>query len=163
MFFNSSNLQIRSRRSPRSTAQNECGDDSRSRPSPRKARRQSRTRAGAVIVEMAVCMPLMILLIFGCLECNSSIFLSQTLTSAAHEGALVGLRQNATAAEVRDRIATIMASRNISDYTVGLKTSGIPFNSLLPGQPFTIVITADKQNSFISIVSLKASVTALRP
>ena len=118
---------------------------------------------GSIIVEMAMCMPVMILLVFGCLELNSSIFLSQTLTSAAHEGALVGLRQNATEDEVVERVATIMNSRNISGYTVDVKTFGTSFDSLASGEKFAIFIEAPRSNSFISLSEISAEVTAQRP
>ena len=132
----------------------------------RKMRYRSSKRQrsiGTVIVEMAMCMPLMLLLVFGCLELNSSIFLSQTLTSAAHEGALVGLRQNATEAEVINRVNTIMTARNISGYTLEVQTLGTPFESLDSGEQFTVFIQAPRSGSYISLSNVSAQVTALRP
>ena len=118
---------------------------------------------GTVIVEMAVCLPVMLLLVFGCLELNSSIFLSQTLTSAAHEGALVGLRQNATEAEVIERVETIMTARNIDEYTLELKTFGIDFADLEPGERFAIAIETPRSNQWVSLSQINVEVTALRP
>jgi len=118
---------------------------------------------GTVIVEMAVCLPVMLLLVFGCLELNSSIFLSQTLTSAAHEGALVGLRQNATEAEVIDRVETIMTARSISEYTLELKTFGTDFAELESGEKFTIAIETPRSNQWVSLSQINVEVTALRP
>ena len=118
---------------------------------------------GTVIVEMAVCLPVMLLLVFGCLELNSSIFLSQTLTSAAHEGALVGLRQNATEAEVIERVETIMTARNIDQYTLELKTFGTDFVDLESGERFAIAIETPRSNQWISLSQINVEVTALQP
>ena len=118
---------------------------------------------GAVILEMAACLPVMLLLVFGCLELNSSIFLSQTLTSAAHEGALVGLRQNATEADVLSRVGTIMDARNITGYSLELKTFGTHFDDLQSGQQFANALQAPRSNQFISLSQVGVEVTALRP
>ena len=138
---------------------------------PKRAHRKMRCRrlsngrgpVGTVIVEMAVCLPVMLLLVFGCLELNSSIFLSQTLTSAAHEGALVGLRQNATEAEVIERVETIMTARNIDQYTLELKTFGTDFADLESGERFAIAIETPRSNQWISLSQINVEVTALRP
>ncbi len=114
-------------------------------------------------MEMAVCIPVMLLLVFGCLELNSSIFLSQTLTSAAHEGALIGLRQNATESEVANRVALVMKARNISQYALDIDTFGTPFDALESGQKFAIHIEAPRSNSFIRLSKVDAKVTAMRP
>jgi len=135
------------------------------------ARRRTRNRrlskgrgpVGTVIVEMAICLPVMMLLVFGCLELNSSIFLSQTLTSAAYEGAIVGLRQNATEAEVIDRVATIMEARSVSHYTLEVKTFGTAFDELASGEKFAIAIETPKANKWVSLSEVSVEVTALRP
>ena len=48
-------------------------------------------RLGAAIVEMAICLPVIVLLTYGTIELAGGLFLKQTLTSAAHEGALAGM------------------------------------------------------------------------
>ena len=128
-------------------------------------RRSSKGRGpiGTVIVEMAVCLPLMLLLVFGCLELNSSLFLSQTLTSAAHEGALVGLRQNATEADVIERVETIMTARNVTQYTLELKTFGTDFADLESGEKFAIAIETPRSHQYVSLSEISVEVTALRP
>ena len=49
-------------------------------------------RLGAAIVEMAICLPVIVLLTYGTIELAGGLFLKQTLTSAAHEGALAGIK-----------------------------------------------------------------------
>ena len=118
---------------------------------------------GAVIVEMAVCLPLMLLVVFGCIEANTALFRGQTLTSAAHEGALVGLKRTATAEDITNRVATIMSSRGIEEYTLNLETFGIPFENLESGDQFRIELSTTLKNNFISGNGVEAAVTALRP
>ena len=92
-------------------------------------------RLGAAIVEMAICLPVIVLLTFGTIELASGLFLKQTLTSAAHEGALVGMRLDATEASVRDRVELILAVREVEDCVCLLYTSPSPRDGLLSRMP----------------------------
>jgi Flp pilus assembly protein TadG len=118
---------------------------------------------GAVIVEMAICLPLMLLVVFGCVDVSSAIFRAQTLTSAAHEGALYGLRQNVTEQEIRDRVSTVLTARGIQNFTVNLKTAGGAFENLESGEPFTIELTSEVNSDHLTARNVSATVTGLRP
>lgn len=118
---------------------------------------------GAVIIEMAVCLPLMLLVVFGCIEVSSGIFRGQTLTSAAHEGALVGLKPNATEQDIANRVSTVMAARGISDFTMQINTFGVGFENLQSGERFRIELATEINNSYLTNREVGASVTALRP
>jgi len=118
---------------------------------------------GAVIVEMAVCLPLMCLVVFGCLEVSTGVFRAQPLTSAAHEGALVGLKPNATQQDITDRVSVVMAARGIQEFMLHIEPSGVAFDDLLPGEPFRIEIATEMNNSYITTRIIDASVTALHP
>lgn len=119
---------------------------------------------GSVIVEMAVCLPVMLLLVFGCLELNSSIFLSQTLTSAAHEGALIGSGHGATEADVIDRVEAVLKARNVDEFTLEVRTFGAAdFDQLLPGERFAVAIGTPRANRFVDLSQIDVEVSALRP
>ena len=75
-------------------------------------------RLGAAIVEMAICLPVIVLLTYGTIELAGGLFLKQTLTSAAHEGALAGMRLDATEASVRERVELILAVREVEDLSL---------------------------------------------
>jgi len=94
-------------------------------------------RLGAAIVEMAICLPLIVLLTFGTIELASGLFLKQTLTSAAHEGALAGMRADATEATVRERVELILAVREVEDCTITITPSGAAFDAMVSGDTFT--------------------------
>lgn len=126
-------------------------------------RGRSGVRLGAVIVEMAVCLPLMLLVVFGCLDISRAIFRAQTLTSAAHEGALVGLRPNATLEEVGNRVSTVLRARGVDQFVVNIETFGTQFESLEAGQPFRIELRSTVNSDYITARTISASVTGLRP
>ena len=119
--------------------------------------------AGAVIVEMAVCLPLMILVVFGCIDISNGIFSGQTLTSAAHEGALVGLRANATEQEVADRVNSVLNARGVKDYTFNIETFGVGFENLESGERFRIELSTMLDGSYLTKRPVSVAVTALRP
>lgn len=58
-------------------------------------------RSGAVTVEVALCLPILFLLLFGCLEMASANMLKHATESAAYEGARVGILPGATPAGVQ--------------------------------------------------------------
>ncbi len=130
-----------------------------------KTRRITGPPRGAAIVELAICIPVLVLLIWGTTELNNAIFLKQTLTSAAHEGALFGLRTNSTEQEVLERIDLVLSTRTVGTYTTEIESStGKSFSELLPGDPFTIVIesTPIRDLMVVSFTAVEARVTAVR-
>jgi len=48
--------------------------------------REGRSRKGIATVELAVCLPIMVILVLGFIEASSAIFLKQRLTASAYEG-----------------------------------------------------------------------------
>ena len=128
-------------------------------------RKRSKTRTrGAAIVELAVCLPVMVLMVFGTVEVASSIFLKQTLTSAAHEGALTGMRQNAVESDVLDRVNLILSARNISGCTVQVLTdqTGVSFDQLAPGGMFRVQIQKEQTSRFTAFTNFTVSVASQR-
>jgi Flp pilus assembly protein TadG len=53
--------------------------------------KRGRTRAGAVVVEMAILAPLLITLMLGMFELSRAMMVKQTLTAAARKGARTGI------------------------------------------------------------------------
>ena len=120
-------------------------------------------RLGAAIVEMAICLPVIVLLTFGTIELSSGLFLKQTLTSAAHEGALVGMRLDATEASIRERVELILELREVEDSNITITPSGSAFDDLESGDTFTIRIDKDSQNAFVDFTAVSVSVSTKRP
>ena len=75
-------------------------------------------RRGVAAVEFAVCLPVIVLLVFGSIEASSFIFLKQSLSVAAYEGIREGVRSGSTTAEATSRAETILISRDVNDFEV---------------------------------------------
>ena len=125
-------------------------------------RKKSRQRKAAAIVELAICLPLLVFLVFGTIEIAGSIFLKQTMTSAAHEGALSGMRQNAQESEIITRVNAILAARSVTGCTVQVVTDGPLFADLSPGDPFRVQISKTQSNSYIDLANVAVSVGTQR-
>lgn len=74
---------------------------------------RSRRRRGAAVAELAICLPAIVLLVFGAIECTSMIFLRQSLHIAAYEGIRVAIKNDTTSADVRARCDQILGERDI--------------------------------------------------
>ena len=59
---------------------------------PTKHKQHRGERRGVAAVEFAVCLPVIILLVFGAIEASSFIFLKQSLNVAAYEGIRESIR-----------------------------------------------------------------------
>ena len=104
---------------------------------PRRCRCQDRN--GTAVVELAICLPVIFLLVFGSIQACNLIFLKQATTEAAYEGMLVAIMPGVTQADVENRIDTVLQARNITGGAVSY--NGATFGSLVHGDPLTLVLT----------------------
>jgi hypothetical protein len=82
-------------------------------------RRPSRPeRRGAAIPELAVCIPLLILLTVAAIEACAMIYLKQSATIAAYEGARVALIAGASRTNVIAQCNLILSERRVNGATV---------------------------------------------
>ncbi len=70
-------------------------------------------RRGVAVVELAVCLPVLLILVVGAIEGSNFIFLKQAVTVAAYESAQVVTRANGKRAEAELRASQILAARSI--------------------------------------------------
>lgn len=75
-------------------------------------------RRGTATVEAAVCLPVILLLLFGSIEAANAVFLKQTATVAAYEGAATGSQPDGTPSAVQERCRSVLAARNVSQFRV---------------------------------------------
>ncbi len=84
-----------------------------------KQRSQHRaTRRGVAAVELAVCLPVIILLVFGAIEASSFMFLKQSLNVAAYEGIRESIRISSNTRSGIDRAQNILDARNVQDFSI---------------------------------------------
>ncbi|MEM7313267.1 MAG: TadE/TadG family type IV pilus assembly protein [Planctomycetota bacterium] len=106
-----------------------------------------RNRRGLAVVELAVCLPILMLLVFGTLEACSMIHLKQSLSLAAYEGARLALVPGATSADAQSQTEQILTDRRVTDFsvTVSPDVGGSPEGTI-------IQVTAEANCSGNSIV-----------
>ncbi|MEM9365875.1 MAG: TadE family protein [Planctomycetota bacterium] len=97
-------------------------------------------RRGAAAVEFAVCLPILIVLVFGSIEASSMIFLKQSLNVAAFEATRQAIRPNGSNAEALNRATAILDSRGVQGYAVDFPNGDA--STMERGDEFAAVITA---------------------
>lgn len=77
-----------------------------------------RNRRGVAAVEFAVCLPVIVLLVFGSIEASSFIFLKQSLSVACYEGIREASKAEGTDADAVERARAILDSRGVNDFDI---------------------------------------------
>ncbi len=105
----------------------------------RHPRRRQITR-GVAAAELAVCLPIVVLLVLATIEACSALFLKQALTVAAYEGVRTAIEEGATSTDVQTACNQILADRKIQGAKVAIKPSDIA--ALNPGDYIGITVSA---------------------
>jgi len=105
----------------------------------RRRRRGRASRTAAATVEMALMMPLMILIVFGCLEVCQRLLLRQTASVAAYETARMAARRGASMPQALERGQTILTERRVEDGVVQLIPQDVA--SLPTGGELQVLVT----------------------
>ena len=102
--------------------------------------KRNRNRKGAAIAELAICLPAILWLVLGAIECTSMIFLRQTLAITAYEGVRVGIKNDTTTADVEDRCNQIFTERSVAAGSI--TTDPANTETADRGEPVTVTISA---------------------
>ena len=104
--------------------------------------KRASTPEGIATVELAVCLPVIVLLLFGSMQACDLIYLRHSITTAAYEGSLELSRHDATTASVQARIDQVLGFRGVTDGTAKLQPAGVSIAELNPGEPVTVTVNA---------------------
>jgi Flp pilus assembly protein TadG len=105
-------------------------------------------RAGVSTVELAVCLPVVLLLVIGCIECSGMIFVKQTLSASAYEGVRVAINPDAKKRDVVRRCKEVLKARNVKDATIQVVPANL--RQVRPGEKIEVKVTAPSStNRFI--------------
>ena len=74
----------------------------------------TKRRSGIATTELAICLPVILVITFGVIETTTAIHLKETATIAAYEGARVGVRKHGTNDAAREKIISFLDSRNVT-------------------------------------------------
>ncbi len=106
---------------------------------PSRMLRRSPQRRASATVELAVCLPVILLVIAGAIEGANFAFLRQTLAQSAYEGIKVAVRRNSTPAQGLQAAQRITQQRNVQGVTFQFQPDP---RSAAPGTPVTLIVTA---------------------
>jgi|1186.fasta_scaffold70401_2 Flp pilus assembly protein TadG len=101
---------------------------------------RSNTRLGVAAAELAVCLPIVVLLVLATIESCSALFLKQSLTASAYEGVRAAIKKGSTAASVQTACNQILTDRRIQGSQVTLNPANIA--SLKPGDFIDVTVSA---------------------
>lgn len=105
----------------------------------------SKKRSGAAIVELAVVLPLLLMLLMGTIEACTAIHLQQSLDITAYEAARTSLLPKATIHTVNAAADKFLISRKTNGAKVVVSPSN--FESLPIGTIITITVSAPSQGN----------------
>jgi Flp pilus assembly protein TadG len=103
-------------------------------------RTNAANRKGAALVELAVCLPVLMILILGSIEATGAIFVRQALTTAAYEAAREASRTGATTATATERGQAVLDARRIQNSTISFTPADVA--AATRGSLITIEVTA---------------------
>ncbi len=125
-----------------------------------------RNRRAVAAAELAVCLPMIVLLVLAMIESCTMIFLKQSLTVAAYEGARTALEDQATSNDVRRSGQQVLTERRVNGAAVTVTPDDI--QSLSPGQYISVTVTAPADSnsaipgSFFRGRALSATATMMK-
>jgi Flp pilus assembly protein TadG len=101
----------------------------------------NRKRRGAASVELALCLPLFVVVVFGAVELCSLIHLKETLKTASYEAARVAAKGSSFKQTAIDRATQIVSSRGITIESVTFEPSDL--TTVAAGQYITATVSID--------------------
>lgn len=94
---------------------------------------------GTATVELAVCLPVIVLLLFASLEGANMLFLRQAVVQSAYETAKSVAKTNGVQATAITLGEQVLSSRNIVAPTIVFDPPNV--QSLAPGTPFSVTVS----------------------
>lgn len=129
--------------------------------------RPAKSRAGSACIEMAICLPVMIVMLLGSIETADMVYLKEILKTAAYEGARKATAPGQTSAAGQAAAQLLLTERGVTSGTVTVSpavTTSTPTGTLI-----TVTVTAPLgANSILppvvlqGITSVGAKVTMVR-
>ena len=107
-------------------------------------RNQSSRRAAATI-EFAVCLPIIVLIVFGGIQASSMLFLKQTLVQAAFESVKTAVKVDGSAARAEATARAVTDGRNLQGVSVTVNPNNI--ENTPRGSIIEVTVTAPGDNN----------------
>lgn len=113
----------------------------------RRSFRRHGERRAAAVTELAVCLPVLTLVVFGSIQACNLIYLKHGCVTAAYEGTLELAKSNASSDSILTRAQQVLTARGIRAATVRILPAGAEIAATSPGTPFTIEVTANVRSN----------------
>jgi hypothetical protein len=97
-------------------------------------------RRGAAIVEMAICLPVIVLLILASIECCSMLFVDEALHVASYESLRLAIHNDGDAASAIERGEAILEQFGVHGATVRCEPADL--SNVASGTPVVVVAEA---------------------
>lgn len=95
---------------------------------------------GVAATELAVCLPIIVLLVIATIEACGALFLKQSLTAAAYEGVRTAIVPGATNATVQAACNQVLTDRRIKGAKITISSTNIA--NLNPGDFVDVTVSA---------------------
>ena len=105
-----------------------------------RRKRTTTYRRGAASVELGLCLPIIVVFCLGSIEACTMIYLKQSLTIAAYEGARLANAEGTTSTQVEARCNSILADRRVSGASVNITPTEVL--TVNQGDYFSVECTA---------------------
>ena len=97
-------------------------------------------RKGTAVAELAVCLPVVVLVFLATMEACTMLFVQQKLKTTAFEGARIGIVPKAAAENVVYQCGVLLDAQKVRGYSIKLDPPKP--ESLSPGDYFTVTVEA---------------------
>lgn len=106
-----------------------------------------KARKGTSTVELAVCLPVLALIVFGTLQASSMYFLRQALVQSAYETVREVVKADGSQALALERGQQTLRFRNVTGETITFNPANV--DGLAPGTPVTVTVVANGDTNSI--------------
>lgn len=107
----------------------------------RRGAHPTQPHAGSAATELAVCLPVIVLVVFGSIQACGLIYLKHSATSAAYEATLELAKPNASNTSVTARAEQVLTALDITGGTVEIFPVDTNVSQVTAGDPISIVVT----------------------
>ena len=121
----------------------------------RTSKRATRSERGSVLLEMAMTLPLLLLVSIAIFELGRAYQTQQILTNAAREGARMAVLPGYVEADVQNRVAGFLSAGGVA----GVPTTNVAVSLVTPGAgaaPFTVktvTVTVDYTFKYLGAIA----------
>lgn len=97
---------------------------------------------GASAIELALLLPVFILIFLGTLEAGWGFFIKTTFSDAAREGARIAVTQNVSSTVINNAVNNIISAANLSTASVTVTISPVNFTAQAKGTPISVTVSS---------------------